>query len=208
MDKLILLISSVEAAVRYLLSGAVIAAIWVLSVNNPRPIAQWALSNQVATALCVVLIGFTAFSIYRLILWVVGDAIAWKFKASAPAEYREKGISYARPYAEFLRWRHSEDLPQSLSGYLTYRWSVAHFAVVSGLAGLIAALCGESNSILANFRYLVLLASLVIATFGCIQISFLYRVERELCRDRRPPKRSTSLTRRSTGRVQTTARVG
>lgn len=186
MDKLISLVSSFEAAIRYLLSGAVIAVIWALSLNNPWPIAQWALSNQIAAASCVVLVGFTAFSIYRLVLWIIGDAIAWKFKASAPAEFFEKGVSYARPYAKFLRWRHSEDLPQSLSGYLTYRWSVAHFAVVSGLAGLVAALCGQSNSLVVDLRYSVLLASLGIAAFGCFQISFLYRVERELCRDRRP----------------------
>ncbi len=85
MDKLISLVSSLEAAIRYLLSGAVIATFLVMSRNDPWTIVQWALSNQVPTALCVALIGFTAFSIYRLFLWVVFDFIAWKMKASAPA---------------------------------------------------------------------------------------------------------------------------
>ncbi len=78
---------SMEAAIRYLLSGAVIATILVMSLNDSQTIFQWALSNQVPTALCVALIGFTAFSIYRLVLWVVFDFIAWKFNASAPAEF-------------------------------------------------------------------------------------------------------------------------
>lgn len=186
MDKLISLVSSLEAAIRYLLSGAVIATILVMSLNDPRTIFQWALSNQVPTALCVALIGFTAFSIYRLVLWVVFDFIAWKLNASAPAEFFVEGVSYAKPYAKFLRWRHSEDLPQSLSGYLTYRWSVAHFALVSGLAGLVAALSGQSNSVIVDLRCWVLLVSFSVAAFGFWQISFLYRVERELCRDRKP----------------------
>lgn len=184
MDKLISLVSSLEAAIRYLLSGAVIATIWVMSLNDPWTILQLALSNQVPTALCVALIGFTVFSIYRLVLWVVFDFIAWKLNASAPAEYSVDGVSYAKPYAKFLRWRHSEDLPQSLSGYLTYRWSVAHFALVSGLAGLVAALIGQSNSVMVDLRCWVLPASLIVAVFGLRQIFFLYRVERELCRDR------------------------
>lgn len=93
MDKLISLVSSLEAAIRYLLSGAVIATIWVMSLNDPWTILQLALSNQVPTALCVALIGFTVFSIYRLVLWVVFDFIAWKLNASAPAEYSVDGVS-------------------------------------------------------------------------------------------------------------------
>lgn len=185
MDKLISLVSSLEAAIRYLLSGAVIATIWMTSLNDPWAILQLALSNQVPAALCVAVIGFTAFSIYRLFLWVVGDFIAWICKASAPTLFFEEGVRYPKPYANFLRWRHSEDLPQSLSGYLTYRWSVAHFAIVSGLAGFIAALSGQSNSIIVDLRCGVLIVSLIVAAFGFLQISFLYRVERELCRDRK-----------------------
>jgi hypothetical protein len=186
MGKLISLVSSLEAAIRYLLSGALIAVIWMISLNDPWTILQMALSNQVPAGLCVALIGFTAFSIYRLFLWVVGDFIAWKCKASAPILFFEEGVSYPKPYTKFLRWRHSEDLPQSLSGYLTYRWSVAHFAVVSGLTGLFASLAGQSNSVMVDLRCWVLPVSLSVAAFGLWQISFLYRVERELCRDCKP----------------------
>lgn len=184
MDKLMSLISSLEAVIRYLLSGAVIATMFVMSLNESRIIFQWALSNQVPTALCVALIGFTAFSLYRLFLWTVFDFIAWKFNASAPALFPVEGVSYAKPYAKFLRWRHSKDLPQSLSGYLTYRWSVAHFAVVSGLAGLGAALSGQSDSVIVDLQCWVLLGSISVVAFGFWQIYFLYRVEKELCYDR------------------------
>jgi hypothetical protein len=183
MDKLISLVSRLEAAIRYLLSGAVISTIWTISLNDPWTILQLALSNQVLAGFCVALIGFTAFSIYRLLLWVIGDYIAWKCKASAPILFFEEGVSYPKPYTKFLRWRHSEDLPQSLSGYLTYRWSVAHFAVVSGLIGLLGTLAAQSNSVMVDLRCWVLPASLFVAAFGLWQISFLYRVERELCRD-------------------------
>ncbi|WVV48124.1 hypothetical protein THH46_00530 [Pseudomonas sp. NA13] len=97
-----------------------------------------------------------------------------------------EGVTYAKPYAKFLRWRHSEDLPQSLSGYLTYRWSVAHFAFVSGTAGLGAAFIGQSNSVIVDHRCMVVLVSLCIAAFGFLQIAFLYQTERELCRDHKP----------------------
>lgn len=182
MDKLISLVSSLEAAIRYLLSGAVIATIGVMSRNDPWPIFQWALSNQAPTALCVSLIGFTSFSIYRLLLWVVFDPIAWKSEASAPALFSVKGLNYSKPYAKFLRWKHSPDLPQALSGYLTYRWSVAHFASVSGMAGFFFAFLGQCNSFIVDFQCWVAVVSFIVAGLGFWQIYFLYRVERELCR--------------------------
>lgn len=184
MEKLLTLITSVEAAIRYLLTGAVVTAIWLLSLNDPNPVLCWAQSNQVPAALCVAVIGFTAFTVYRLLFWVVIDPIAWKCKASVPSLFSHEGRGYDRPYAQFLRWRHSKDLPESLSGYLLYRWAVAHFVVVTGLAGILAAWLGQSSSFVASWRSYFVVPSLVFIILGIWQCFFLFRVERELCRQR------------------------
>lgn len=185
MDKVLSLISSVEAAIRYLLSGAVIAVLALLSVDDPGTFVAWGVANQAIAALCVLFGGFTAFSIYRLILWTIGDCIAWQFGLSAPTLYPSAGDRYARPYSRFLRWRHSDDLPQSLSGYLNFRWSVAHFVNVSALAGFVAAYFAQSQSIIGSKEIATVVISLLIFAFGVFQVAFLYRVERELCRDRK-----------------------
>lgn len=195
MDKLLSLISSVESAIRHLLSGAVIATIWVLSRKDAACIVVQALDHLGFAAACVVVIGFAVFSIYRLALWILGDCIAFREKWSAPAflskEFKESDRGYARPYARFLEWRYWDEppMPDKLSGYLNYRWSVAHFAVVSAAACLIISFWfAQDGSHLDDYSCIARLVGLAVFVFGLVQVRFLYNVERELCELRRPLK--------------------
>jgi len=198
LDKLLSLFSSLESAIRHLLSGAVIATIWFLSRKDPACIVSQMLDHLGFAIACVVVIGVAAFSIYRLVLWIIGDCIAFRLGWSAPAllskEFKESDRGYTRPYAQFLEWRYWDKpgMPDKLSGYLNYRWSVAHLAVVSASACLfISFWFTQAGSLLDNSSCLARTVALAVLVLGLVQVRFLYNVERELC-DLRPPLKSGS----------------
>lgn len=70
MDALTKLISTIEIAIRYLLTGAVISAATVLSTAEYRYFISWATENELIAAVAITTVGFIAFTFYRLVLWV------------------------------------------------------------------------------------------------------------------------------------------
>jgi hypothetical protein len=185
MDKFLSLISSIESAIRYLLTGAAVAALWVISRDNAACIAEWTEDHLEAVMAATAVLGFAVFSIYRLMLWIIGDCVAYRAEWSVPAKLRKKGeCDYAGPYARFLEWRYWDKpgLPEKLSGYLNYRWSVTHFAIVSAATCLAMAFgFAQSGSILYEYRWPAGIMSVVVLVFGFLQARFLYKVEGELC---------------------------
>lgn len=107
MDTLTKLISTIEIAIRYLLTGTVISAIATLSTNEYQGLINWAVKNELVAAAAITAVGFASFTFYRLALWIVMDAIAWKLRWSVPSLLHTNGITYDEPYAFFLKWRYS-----------------------------------------------------------------------------------------------------
>ena len=84
----------------------------------------------------------------------------------------------------FLRWRYeSKFSASSLPGYLTYRWSAAHFAILSGVSAIVARLLAEVGAFVERNATAVLIAGGVCILIGLWQCFFLFRMERELCKD-------------------------
>lgn len=176
-------ISSLELAIRYLLTGAVVAVLFVFRLSDYKGILSIAESNEVTTTLVVVLVGMATFSIYRIFFWTAGDFIAWKLKWSAPSLHESSNRCYDGPYTKFLWWRHEGCLTDRISDYLTYRWSVAHFASISGIALLLEILTAETGSHIANYACVVVVCGFLLLALGLWQCSFLWRVERNLQKD-------------------------
>ena len=63
MEKLVALISDIELAIRYLLSGFAIIAIWLLCRPDPEPehLITWAQANQVAAFVLTIAVGCVAY---------------------------------------------------------------------------------------------------------------------------------------------------
>lgn len=181
MNELAKVISTIEVAIRYLLTGAVVSAVGALSMSDYYHWFAQAAKNETAAAAVITVSGFVAFTSYRLVLWTLGDALAWKAGWSAPSLLHRKGVAYDRPYAHFLQWRYSGDINDALGGYLTLRWAVAHFASVSGFALLLASFLHQDTSWVS--AHYVLVCSVGSASFGLglWQCAFFYRVERDLC---------------------------
>jgi uncharacterized membrane protein YdfJ with MMPL/SSD domain len=181
MDLLSKIASSLETAIRYLLTGTIVSLATLLARTDGNGFMAWVAMNIPLTIVVVAISGFASFTFYRLCLWTFGDAVAWYFGLSAPTKYVKNGCSYSAPYAKFLIWRHSSALSPSLSGYLTYRWSVAHFSVVAGLTLLLACFFKQVDSWVAAHAVVVALTGTASTVLGAWQIAFLYRVERDLC---------------------------
>ncbi|MGQ0502303.1 MAG: hypothetical protein ACT4P0_06805 [Panacagrimonas sp.] len=180
MDLLSKAITSLEHAIRYLLTGAVVTSLFVFSRSDYKDLVASVENRDVTTAVIAVLVGMATFSLYRLFLWTVGDIVAWKFKWSAPSSHEGPKWAYDRPYTKFLWWRHAGHLTTSISDYLTYRWSIAHFATISGVGLLVADLCAQENSAIANYDGLATGSGIMCGALGLWQCSFLWRVERNL----------------------------
>src|SRR5712675_1373592 len=148
MDKLAELIANIELAIRYLLSGVAIYAIYLLGLANAASHIDWIGEQPVLAAFLTGAIGFSAYSIYRIVFWVVGDGVAWLLRLSAPALERGKALLYHKAYANFLVWRRKAAFDEALKGYLDYRWAVVHFTFIVALALVFALANREANSII------------------------------------------------------------
>ena len=184
MDTLTKLISTIEVAIRYLLTGAVISTIVTLSNTEYCHWIAWAAENELIAAAIVTVVGFVSFTFYRLVLWMIGDAIAWKLGWSVPSLLHTNGRAYDEPYTFFLKWRYSGAINAGLSGYLAFRWAVAHFISVSGTALFFASLLNQESSFVSAHATLVGALGITCFILGLWQCAFLYRVERNLCSSR------------------------
>lgn len=182
MDTLAKLISSLEIAIRYLLTGAVVSVLVVLSTEKSTAVFSSAATHLAASAFVVTTSGFAAFTVYRLLFWFVGDAIAWHFGLSAPCVFEGRN-GYDEPYAQFLRWRHSDKVVEALGGYLTYRWAVAHFVSLTGASLVLSSMLSQPASPISQHSCAVAISGLVLWALGIWQSFFFYRVERNLCRE-------------------------
>ena len=188
MDTLTKLISTIEIAIRYLLTGTVISAVATLSTNEYQGLTNWAVTNELVAAAAITAVGFASFTFYRLALWIVMDAIAWKLRWSVPSLLHTNGITYDEPYAFFLKWRYSGAINHELSGYLAFRWAAAHFVSISGLALFIASLLNQEASFLSAHAILARVLGFIFLILGLWQCAFLYRVERNLYRSLPQPQ--------------------
>lgn len=174
------LVGSIERALRYVLSGFVLSALVLFSMRQVPQAVSELQENLLAALFIVAMLGFGAFTVYRLILWTLLDYIAWKCKWSAPSIEKVDGRSYAELYARFLLWRHDPALNQSLSGYLTYRWSAAHFVTLSGIVAVVVAPLAQAGSLVARYYLVVLIAGIASIGIGLWQLVFLFRTEKAL----------------------------
>jgi hypothetical protein len=186
MEKLLELIKSIELAIRYLLSGAAIVAVYLLGLSDPVQCLGWISDHEAITGFITIAIGFAAYSIYRLAFYVFGDCLAWRRGWSAPAI--DRTLSYPEAYAKFLLWRQGGDsrdnkiLERHLDRYLNYRWAVVHFSFILAGTLIFALVNAESGSFIRTWRgwevsLLVLLICLICAIHQC---RFLFQLERNL----------------------------
>lgn len=180
MDKLTELISNLELAIRYLLSGVAIYAIYLLGLCDPVPQIKWIGEQPVLAAFVAGSVGFTAYSLYRIVFWVAGDGVAWLLRISAPSLDRGTSKLYHGAYASFLLWRRKAGFDEALNGYLHYRWAVVHFAYIVTFALWFALANREAHSLIEQWKCYAVTASAVLLVVAVWQSSFLFRVEREL----------------------------
>lgn len=180
MDKLAGLISNLELFIRYLLSGVAVYAIYLLSLCNPSPHIEWIGEQPVLAAFFAGAAGFAAYSLYRIIFWVVGDGAAWLTGISAPSLDRGESKLYHGPYASFLLWRYKSGFDEALNGYLHYRWAVVHFTYIVTFALWFAIVNHEPHSLVEQWLCYAVTSSAILFVTAVWQTSFLFRVEREL----------------------------
>ena len=183
MDKLAGLITNIELAIRYLLSGTAVYAIYLLGLSNPCPHITWIAQHPLPSAFVTIALGFTIYSIYRTVFWVVGDGLAFQFNLSAPSLTKDKNKSqylYHAPYTKFLLWRREDKFDEKLNGYLHYRWAVTHFILIVALLLAFALINCEPKSIIDTWRCLAKVLMSICFITSLWQCSFLFRVEREL----------------------------
>lgn len=187
MDKLLSVLFNLEVLIRNLLSGSFAVLLLLASIKNPEFFIGKILDNKIPSAVFIVFIGFVVYSFYRVFAWAVFDHLAFNLGWSVPSEFRNKdddSFSYPRPYAKFLRWRHSVSLKKSLSDYLTARWSIVHFCLIASSLGFTATFMAAPESFLSSVigkevSYLILF---VIFSLSAYQLHFLFCVERDLYR--------------------------
>ena len=181
MDKLAGLITNIELAVRYLLSGIAVYAIYLLGLSNPFPHIAWIAQHALPSAFITFALGFTIYSIYRILFWVIGDALAFHFKLSAPSLNKDKcQYLYHAPYTKFLLWRRVDKFDEKLNGYLHYRWAVTHFTLITALVLAFALFNCEPKSIIDTWPQVTVVLMSICFITSLWQCSFLFRVEREL----------------------------
>lgn len=178
-DQLSSIIQTTESAIRYLLSGFVVTGVSLLSLANPKPIFAYGTENPLIAIAGIGAVGFVAFSIYRLAAWSLFDGAAFLSRLSAPAVERTN-LFYSEPYSKFLLWRFHSDFGKEIGGYLTYRWSVAHFSMVTAISLISCKFVHSQNSLIHPHSSEACWAGVIIFAFALWQISFLFRVERSL----------------------------
>lgn len=182
------LANNIDLLIRYLMTGIVVSATLLASRADGPDLLKAFSSNPELSGVAVISIGFCAFTLYRVIAWTLLDGFFWLAEQSAPAIFtKKKRCGYHAPFAKFVDWRYSGKVSDGLGGYLTYRWAVIHFLLVSTTSIEIAAHNSECGSWLHKHAgeacYLVL-------PFFCLafwQFWFLLRVEKELCKKDNPP---------------------
>lgn len=185
MDAISKIVTSLEVAIRYLLSGAVVSTLVAMSHTEYPLVLIFVAKEPLIATILVSIVGFIAFTLYRLIMWTVADFIAWKAGWSAPSLLDYEGCWYEKPYVYFLKWRYSGEISDQLHGYLTFRWSVAHFVCLSGISMILATLLSQHGSPIEKYCGLIFSGGLVILALGLWQVFFFFRVERSLCEDSR-----------------------
>lgn len=182
MDKLLGFLANLEAAIRYLLTGAIVSALWVGSRAAPDIWLKWVQEHQLLAAAVVLALGTSWFAVYRVVFWLLGDYAALWAKLSGPSAVCIKGQRYPGPLAAFLSWRYSEKVAPALGGYLAYRWAISHFSVAIGLALLAAVSWREPGSFVDAHEGVFLFLVPVCVLFGLAQCCLLFAVEKELYR--------------------------
>jgi hypothetical protein len=180
MDKLAGLFSNIELSIRHLLSGVAVYAIYLLGLCDPGPHIEWIGEQPVLAAFVAGAVGFTVYSLYRIIFWVVGDGAAWLLRISAPSTERGTSKLYHSAYASFLLWRRKAGFNEALNGYLHYRWAVVHFTYIVTFTLWFALANREPHSLIEQWQCYAVAASAVLLVVAVWQSSFLFRVEREL----------------------------
>lgn len=176
------IISSLETAIRYLLTGATVVVIAVLSRDDYGGFLAWGVFHPQSTLLASAFAGFLAFTVYRMAFWVVGDGIGFIFGWSAPSAnfLEELGCRYDKRYAVFLEWRQSVDSKASYNGYLSYRWAAAHYCLLTSICLFAAGCLSSPGSWIKNHDCGVLSTGLGLLILGSAQVFFLFLVERTL----------------------------
>lgn len=180
--KVLDVVSSIEAAIRYLLTGI---SLWIIAaggLERPDCLFDWVQDHQTVAGALIVASGFAAFSFYRLIFWVGGDLVSWWTGQSAPSLFGKRYGFYDQPYTKFLEWRHSKKVTASLGGYLTYRWSVAHYSVITAVTLWIWCVVAAQPSLINTHPCVAFWIATGMFIIGVWQQWFLFRVERDLCR--------------------------
>lgn len=188
MDKLVGLISNIELAIRYLLSGIAIYTIYLLRLTEPRPYFQWIVEHSLLAFFISAVLGFTVYSFYRILFFILGDGVAWLIKISAPSLDKGDDCFYHNAYSKFLQWRRSAKFDEALNGYLHYRWALVHYIIIVGFALLFALIYRESGSIIDKWPYHFGTLTIICLIAGFWQCSLLFRLERELYRTDRENK--------------------
>lgn len=188
MDRFFNMITNIEQAIRYLLSGIVVCAIYIGSIRDVTQGIEWIRSNALLSLFISGAVGFTVYSIYRILFNVIGDGIAWHANISAPAleknrpDENNEPISYATAYSRFLLWRRNKDFDESLNGYLHYRWALVHFCFITSIALFIALLLKHNESLIASHCCLFLFLATFCFFCSLLQCKHLFMVEKELYR--------------------------
>lgn len=183
MDSLGNLFSNFTYIIRYILTGAVVSTVVVLSKSNWMRLLTWASVNQLASFAIIVSVGFLVFTLFRVLSWTILDSLTWHTGLSAPSIISPPRCigyfcwiiprcSYALPYAHFVTWRYSREFSKRLSGYLRMRWSVAHFVLLFGITLLLASQLAQHLSPVSSNAWLVLALGLVCFVLGIWQCLF------------------------------------
>ncbi len=198
-DQLTSIFHTTEQAIRHLLSGFVVTAVSLLSIANPKPIFVFGTENPIIALTGIGVVGFLVYSIYRIASWAIIDCIAFYLGLSAPAVERPKKpgkkgspdfvkrvrewlafLSYSDPYALFLLWRYESNSGEKIDGYLSYRWAVAHFAMITAISLLISKCRHSPESLIDPYSRAAFWIGLIVLAIALWQIAFLFRVERSL----------------------------
>ncbi len=206
MDKLLGLISNIELSIRYLLSGAVVATIWLLSRDDPKEIMDLAEHNQIIAGVAVIVIGATAYTTYRAAFYCAERSLVRCLCKPPPyhdltTPNRSQGYSF--DYTRFMIWRHSGEIfkpsnkeaNKRIDDYLFYRWAVVHFMLILGISLMIACIFKDKASYIAQgpkdsvrtceflwsmhtkYTLAAFAIAIIAVTIGMFQCWFLFKVE-------------------------------